>query len=440
MKYFKDENVKKNIFTGGCLIILFFLIYNIKYIWGAAGHLMKIFVPFIVGAAIAFVLNVPMRWVEKGLFRNKDKFSGPMWAGVRRALALVITLLLTTIIIALLLYMVIPQLAESIGQLIKQIPSGIRTLTAWADKEFSERPIIQQTIDELAEDWQDILEKAMGILKKTVNSVVEGGVNAITGIVSGVFNFIVGLIFSLYILVQKEKLGDQAKKIIYALFRKPVADEIMAVAKMSAKTFANFISGQCVEAVILASMFCLSMTIIGLPYAMLVGLLIGVMNLIPIAGAFIGCGIGALLILLVDPMKALIFIVLFIVLQQIEGNLIYPKVVGESVGLPGIWVLVSVTVGGSIFGVKGMVCFIPLVSVCYSLFRRFIYKRLGERNLVEGYELIEGIGEVQEIETHRRESEEAGSKKRRKGRKKNTGTGNNRNEDKTISKSEGSKK
>ena len=420
MRFLKDEKVRKSLFTGTCLICIYFIIYNIRYIWDAAEKLMDIFVPFIVGAAIAFVLNVPMRWIEKGILRNREKFSGEKWDGLRRALALIITLLFTIIIISLLVYMVVPQLAVSIGQLIKQIPAGIKSLTEWADKEFSSKPIIQQMIDGFAKDWQSILEKLMGYMKKAINSALEGGINAITGIVSGLISFIVGFIFSLYVLVQKEKLGDQAKKIVYALFSKEMADEIMAVAKMSSRTFANFISGQCMEAVILASMFCVSMTIIGLPYAMLIGLLIGVMNLIPIVGAFIGCGIGALLILLVDPMKALIFVILFIVLQQIEGNLIYPKVVGDSVGLPGIWVLVSVTVGGSLFGVKGMVVFIPLVSVMYSLFRRLIYGRLKKKELLDGYELKTGVGEVEEIETKRKEPEKQQPAKKRRPRKNRT--------------------
>ena len=171
--------------------------------------------------------------------------------------------------------------------------------------------------------------------------------------------------------------------IVYAFFEEDKAKEIFEVAALSAKTFANFISGQCTEAVILASMFCISMTVMGLPYALLIGLLIGATSLVPIVGSFIGCFIGALLIVMISPVKALIFIILFLVIQQIEGNLIYPKVVGDSVGLPGIWVLVSVTLGGSLFGVTGMIVFIPLVSVAYSLFRRYVYSRLEEKNMKE---------------------------------------------------------
>ena len=383
MKYFKDENVRKKIFTGIILISFFFVLYNIQYIWTAAGKLVGIILPFIIGAAIAFVLNVPMRNIEKLFFRNKEKFSGDGWAAVRRILALICTLLLTIIVISLLLYMIIPQLADTISQLVKQIPGGIKQVTKWANEKFRNEPIIQQTIQDIADDWQNILEKVFALLKNSINSVLEGGINAVTGIVSGVFNFIVGFIFALYILIQKEKLGTQARMIVYAFFEEDKAKEIFEVAALSAKTFANFISGQCTEAVILASMFCISMTVMGLPYALLIGLLIGATSLVPIVGSFIGCFIGALLIVMISPVKALIFIILFLVIQQIEGNLIYPKVVGDSVGLPGIWVLVSVTLGGSLFGVTGMIVFIPLVSVAYSLFRRYVYSRLEEKNMKE---------------------------------------------------------
>ena len=269
------------------------------------------------------------------------------------------------------------------------MPAGIKKLTVMAEEQFNNEPIIRQIIQELADDWQSILEKVMSILKDSVNGVLEGGYNAVTGIVSGFFNFIVGFIFSLYILVQKEKLGTQAKMILYALCDDKAADEVVAVAQLAEKTFTNFISGQCTEALILASMFSLSMTIMNLPYALLVGLLIGATSLIPIIGTFVGCIIGALLILLVDPMKALVFVILFIILQQIEGNLIYPKVVGDSVGLPGIWVLFSVTVGGSMFGVTGIIVFIPLVSVLYSLFRRYIYEKLQEKDIKDNFDYEE---------------------------------------------------
>ena len=396
MKYLRDEKVKKVIFTGLVLIVAYFALYHIDKLWGGLKYLVNVFMPFILGAAIAFVLNVPLRWIERGLFKNREKYSGRTWNGLRRALALVITILGAFVLLALLIYMVAPQLADTVSQLVRQIPPGIKNISNWAEEAFNKYPVIQEIIEELAESWQEILESLTASIKTAVNGALEGGINAVTGIVSGVVNFLIGFIFSLYILVQKEKLGLQAKKILYAFFDVKFAKEILEVAELSSKTFSNFISGQCVEAMILGLMFGVSMLLLGLPYASLISVLIGALSLIPIVGAFIGCGIGVLLILLVSPMKALIFLGLFLVLQQIEGNLIYPKVVGGSVGLPGIWVLVSVTVGGTLFGVKGMVVVIPLVSVCYALFRRYIYKKLEEKGVDKN------LGEEEEEEPQRR--------------------------------------
>lgn len=386
LKYFKDENVRKKIFIGVFLIIFFFICYNIKEVWGAAGTFFNIIFPFIMGAAIAFVLNVPMRCIERCIPIGRKKEVGSKLRGLRRGLALILTLVLTVCVLTFLSYMIIPQLLSTIGQLIKQIPPGIRQLSAFAQDRFNNEPIIQEIIQNFAKDWQSLLENFMGILKNTLNGALTGGINAVTGIVSGVFNFIIGLIFALYILVQKEKLGTQAKMIVYALFEEKKADEILSVAHLSSKTFANFISGQCTEALILASMFSITMMIMKLPYALLIGLLIGATSLIPLVGTFIGCFIGAILILLVDPMDALVFVIMFIILQQIEGNLIYPKVVGDSVGLPGIWVLVSATLGASLFGIPGIIIFIPLISVLYSLFRKYIYAKLLEKNMEDPFD------------------------------------------------------
>lgn len=386
MKYWKDENVRKKIFIGVFLIIFFFICYNIKEVWGALGTFFNVIFPFVMGAAIAFVLNVPMRCIERCIPIGRKKEVGSKLRGLRRGLALILTLVITTCVLTFLSYMIVPQLLSTIGQLIKQIPPGVKHITALAEEQFNNEPMIQEIIQNFAKDWQSLLEKFMGILKDTLNGALTGGINAVTGIVSGVFNIIIGFIFALYILVQKEKLGTQAKMIIYALFEEKKANEIMSVAKLSEKTYANFISGQCTEALILACMFSITMSIMKLPYALLVGLLIGATSLIPLVGTFIGCFIGAILILLVDPMDALVFVIMFIILQQIEGNLIYPKVVGDSVGLPGIWVLVSATLGASFFGIPGIIIFIPLISILYSLFRKYIYVKLHEKDMEDPFD------------------------------------------------------
>ena len=223
--------------------------------------------------------------------------------------------------------------------------------------------------------WQELSAKALEIAKAIGAGIVSSG-GFIGGVVSGVSTFVISLIFSFYVLLQKEKLGRQGRQVIYGLLPLRQADRTLDVLRLSGRTFSSFLSGQCLEACILGTLFVAAMTIFRMPYALLVGVLIALTALIPIVGAFIGCAVGALLIAIDDPWKALWFIVLFLVLQQIEGNLIYPHVVGSSVGLPSIWVLAAVTLGGKLMGITGMLFFIPLCSVIYALFRSYVKNRL----------------------------------------------------------------
>ena len=231
------------------------------------------------------------------------------------------------------------------------------------------------------EDWKNITQKAAELLQTWGGGIVSSGSMVIGGVVSGVSTFIIALIFSFYILLQKEKLGRQGRQVLYALLPERRADRTLEILRLSSRTFSSFLSGQCLEACILGTLFVVSMTIFRMPYALLVGVLIALTALIPIVGAFIGCGVGALLIAIADPWKALGFVVLFLVIQQVEGNLIYPHVVGSSVGLPSIWVLAAVTLGGKLMGIMGMLLFIPLCSVLYALFRDYVKTRLGQRHV-----------------------------------------------------------
>ena len=293
--------------------------------------------------------------------------------------------------------------------MVKQIPAGVNNITKWADGVFSREPILLQVIQAVIDNWEKVLEGITGFIKSYLNTLVEGGINTITGIVSGIFNFILGFIFAMYVLVQKEKLSENLKKVTYGLFEKKTADEMVEVTKLAGTTFANFISGQCTEAIILCGMFSLTLILCRIPYALLISILIGATSLIPIVGTFIGCAIGVLLILIEDPMKAILFLVLFLILQQIEGNFIYPKVVGDSVGLPGIWVLVSVTVGGSLFGVVGMITFIPMVSIMYALFRRYIYGRLEKKELMDMFPKEEEVPKRKKKKRRKKSEEDAGT-------------------------------
>ncbi len=391
MKFLKDEKTRRILISGSILVILYFLLNNISEIWGFFNKFLKVMSPFIVGAAIAYILNVPIRRIERGLFKNPDKFSGPKWHGRRRALAILITISIAFLVIGCMLYMVIPQLADTIAQLIKQIPAGVQNVTKWAEETFAKYPVVTEKIDYWATNWQNILESITTFVKNYINQIIAGGISAVSGLVSGVLNFLIGFIFALYVLVQKEKLADQFKKIIYAFLEKKTADWMMLVGERADKTFTGFISGQCVEAIIIGILFFIVMTIFRIPYTLLISLLIGVTALVPIVGTIIGCVVGVILILLVNPVKVLVFLIIFVVIQQFEGNIIYPHVVGNSVGLSGIWVLVSLTVGGSLFGIMGMVVFIPLVSVIYAFLREYIYGILKEKGMVDAdYKLLVG--------------------------------------------------
>ena len=240
-------------------------------------------------------------------------------------------------------------------------------------------------VNKLEFNWDKIMSTGIDFLGYGAGSVLDSTITAAKSIVSSITTFFIAFVFAIYILLQKEKLGVQSKKVLFAFVRKGRAEATLEVLALTYNTFSSFLTGQCVEAVILGCMFVVTMAVLKLPYALLSGIVIAFTALIPIFGAFIGCAVGAFLIFMVDPMKALIFVALFLVLQQIEGNLIYPHVVGNSVGLPSIWVLAAVSIGGSLMGVVGMLIFIPMVSVLYALFREVVNLKLKQRGLGTGH-------------------------------------------------------
>ena len=349
---------------------------NLGAVAMALGWLVGILSPFLLGCAIAFILNVPMRAIERHLFphsRRGQRF--------RRPLALVLTLVVVLGILTLASSVIGPGIADAVRSIIDQIPDAIDRLYAQLMGLSHYLPMIQEFITELNMDWQSLSRKALEFAQDLGSGLLSSGGGIIGGVVSGVSTFVIGLIFSFYLLIQKEKLARQGRQVLYALLPERGADRSLEILRLASRTFSSFLSGQCLEACILGTLFVVSMTIFQMPYALLVGVLIALTALIPIVGAFIGCGVGALLIAIDDPWKALWFIVLFLVIQQVEGNLIYPHVVGSSVGLPSIWVLTAVTLGGSLMGILGMLVFIPFCSVLYALFRSFVKDRLTEKRV-----------------------------------------------------------
>lgn len=360
--------------------LLIVCLWKYDVVMDAFRFVLNILYPFLLGVAIAFVLSVPMNFVERKLFTER-KLPKKYKRKYARGISLLIVLSGVIGLLAIIMFGLIPQLAGTFASLGKSIQDFIPQLQEWADHWFHNNKEIMNVVNNLEFDWNKVMEAAMEFLKNGAGSMLESTINTAKNIIGAVGTFFIAFVFAMYILLQKEKLGRQAKKVLFAFVRKGRAEAALEVLALTYKTFSSFLTGQCVEALILGSMFVIAMTLLRLPYALLTGIVIAFTALIPIFGAFIGCAVGAFLIFMVSPVQALIFIVLFLVLQQIEGNLIYPHVVGNSVGLPSIWVLAAVSIGGSLMGIVGMLIFIPLMSVFYALFREVVYIKLRQKKI-----------------------------------------------------------
>lgn len=359
--------------------LLVVALVNYRPVFGVIKVGFNIVFPFVLGGAMAFVINAPMQFFERHLFQNERMKNKKLAQKLARPVSLLISLMAVVAVIALVVFVVVPELGKTFISLGTTISDFIPTLQLWIDNLFQGNAAILEWTKEL--NWDDIVSSTVNFLKNGASNVLGSTYSIAKSIISGLTSFFIGFVFACYIVLQKEKLSVQVKKVMYALMKKKNVDQAMKVCSLSYRTFLNFLTGQCLEAVILGTMFFITMSLFRFPYAMLVGILIAFTALIPIFGAFIGCVVGAFLILMVSPVKAAAFVIMFLVLQQIEGNLIYPHVVGNSVGLPSIWVLVAVTLGGSLMGVVGMLIFIPITSVVYSLFREFVYHRLKEKKI-----------------------------------------------------------
>lgn len=361
-------------------IVILMALWKYTLVADVIGFILNIIFPFLLGGAIAFILNVPMSFLERTIFRSKDAQGRPPQK-IARPCSLTLTILCMIGIIALVMFVVIPQLGSTFVSLGKSIQEFMPGAMIWLEELFHNNEEIMELIGNLNMDWDKILDGVVSFFRSGAGNVLNSTMSAAKSIISSVTTFFIAFVFSCYILLQKERLHVQVKKTMYAYLPEKIVEKILDVCSLTYRTFSSFLAGQCVEALILGFMFFVTMGILRLPYAMLVGILIAFTALIPIFGAFIGCIVGAFLILMVNPVQAFTFVVMFLVLQQVEGNLIYPKVVGNSVGLPSIWVLAAVSIGGSLMGVVGMLVFIPLVSVIYILLRGDVYKRLDKKGI-----------------------------------------------------------
>ena len=363
--------------AAGC-IILYWLLHETERLTALLGNVGAVLSPFVVGAVLAFILNVPMRGIENWLKRIKNDQG-------RRALAIILTMIAVILVLTGVVCLLVPQLIETVETLIATLPGFFNRSKVFVKEFLNDNPELMTWLYENTDfqtiDWSGLIEKGVSWISASLDTIVNGALNTVVTLGNGVFNAVISLVFALYCLARKEILARQGRRILYSILPEKFSDETVRILRMANSTFSNFISGQCLEALILGSMFAVSMSIFRMPYMPLVSVVIAVTALVPIVGAFAGCILGAFFILVNDPVLAFWFVIMFLVLQQIEGNLIYPRVVGTSIGLPGMWVLVAVAVGGDLMGVGGMLLMIPLTSVLYALTREYTNKRLEHRQI-----------------------------------------------------------
>ncbi|MDK2999995.1 AI-2E family transporter [Clostridium perfringens] len=372
---FKNNKIKDYIFLSTYIILLIFFFINIKDIINFLYKFLGILKSFIWGIAIAFILNIPVKLIEKNLGNGK------FFKGMKRSFSITLTFLFFILAITLFILFVIPQLLSSISTLMNSIPEYLsqfeKFLEVNAINNSQSQVMMQNIINELLNMWKEILKVTSQIVGTSLGYLLDFTL----GITYGVINFFLALILAIYMLASKEILISQLKLIIYAFVSKNKADRIIELGKMCNEMFSKFILGQCTEALVIGVLCFIGMIILKMPYALLISVVIGVTALIPVFGAFLGTIPSAFIILIMDPIKALWFIIFIIVLQQLEGNLIYPRVVGSSIGLSALWVMFAMIVGGSLFGIIGMLIGIPIFGVVFKILKRVANRKINEKGI-----------------------------------------------------------
>lgn len=362
------------------LILLYWVLNQNQHVAQIVRSITNMLSPFIIGSVLAFIINVPMRAFERRLHWIKKE-------RLRRVVAMLIAVLLILMVLAVVIMLLIPQVSETVQLFIPKLEAFASSTGNNINQWLEENPEITQWLSENTGfegfDWSAVTKTAADWLGNGLTELLGRAIAAISSITSGFMNAFIAIAFSIYALFQKENLARQGRRIVYAVFPEHIGDRIVRVFRLTNSTFSNFLSGQCLEVCILGVMFAISMAIFGMPYIPLISVLVAITAFIPVIGAWVGCIIGAFLIFVASPMQAVWFVVMFVVLQQIENNIIYPRVVGTSIGLSGMWVLVAVALGGELMGVVGMFLMIPVTSVVYTLIRGWVRKRLKKRPVRE---------------------------------------------------------
>lgn len=400
-----SQNMKKIMIIVAFGIVLYMALQNFDAISSGLQNFMDILAPFVLGACIAFVVNIPMKFIEKNILKgNKRKMTFERKVGEKttnssddgrkyirnnkktfnkgkRFISIFLSLFIIIFVLVWLLTLVIPELGNVIKNFIQYLSELPGELKPVVDNIASNYPELGEELSKLQIDFSNILNTLIEFLKNAGTGLVDFIGKAVSSTISSVANLIVGIIFTFYLLMSKEKIGKNFRRIVLAYLPSKFANKVLEITDLSKDAFTKFITGQLKEAIILGILCYIGMLILQLPYSLTISLLTTVTALVPIFGAFIGAAVGVILLLAVSPIKAITFLIFIIILQQIETNLIYPKVVGDSVGLPGIIVLVAISLGGSLGGILGMLVALPVASIFYTLIRAGVAKRLREKNI-----------------------------------------------------------
>lgn len=403
------KNMEKIIFLGIVFILIYLGVQNMNVVVGFFFWMLSMLTPFLIAVIMTFFLNVPLKAIEKRLFRPKNgKPVKPVLEKIRRPVSLVLAILLLLLIIGAFLTIIIPEMGKSINQLIAALPGAVDNLNERIYSISKDNETIMDALrnikadygKEIVQDGKTVLVTAFfdgqaltsyisGFLSNNAGGVVSYTVNMVSTVVGTTVNILLGLVLSIYTLLKKEKISTNVKKLIYAALPTKGADFIVELGHLTNQSFYNSITGQMMECLILGSLVTLGMTIFGFPYAALVGVVVAIMCWIPMFGIWIGAGIGTLFVLTVDPVQAIWFLVFMVCLQQIEGNFIFPRVVGNNMGLPPLLMISAIVLFSSFFGIVGLIISCPVMSVVYTLTRRFVFTNIRKKNIPrEKYEAL----------------------------------------------------
>ena len=369
--------VRKILLIVTYIIVLIFVLFNVSALQQVGGYVLWLLGPFLLGIAVAFVMNVILRLFELHVFSFLNKKKLKFWERVRRPICILLSFLVLAGLICAISFFIIPELINSLKVLTDAVPGYLQSLYDTVTSYLQDFNITQQQLNDLKLDWSSIIDKVTGVMSGVMGSLG----NLTVGFANAMVTLVMSFIFSIYMLSKKERFILTLKRMLYAFLPLGKAKAILNVSSLANRIFSSFVRGQMTESLILGCLCYIGMSILQLPYALLIASIVALASLIPIMGAYIGCFTGALILFLVHPMYSVYFIIFLVLLQQFEGNVIYPRVVGSSVGLPGIWVIFAIVVGGNMMGMAGILLGIPTCSVLYSLLRRQTAKSLQQKGI-----------------------------------------------------------